>query len=122
MAERNLKTTLLELLQQRHLLTVGEILDTLDREGKSYNKTSVYRALDQLLAEGEVCRHYFTEAQAAYELRSHHHAHLVCEHCGQITVGECLYQQPQTVGTFKVNHHHLTLMGLCAKCQTELAK
>jgi Fe2+ or Zn2+ uptake regulation protein len=115
--QRNLKATLIELLQNKHLLNVAQILEELETQGRSYNKTSVYRALDQLLEENLICKHFFTEAQAAYELREHHHAHLICEKCGKIITAECLYHQPEKVGNFKVNHHHLTLIGICDDCQ-----
>jgi Fur family transcriptional regulator, ferric uptake regulator len=122
MSERNLKQTLVSLLQVNHLLSAGAMLEKLASQGKNYNKTSVYRALDQLELENMVCRHHFNEAEADYELREHHHAHLVCTHCGQVESGECTYVEPTSIGAFKVDHHHTTLFGTCEKCSAKIAK
>lgn len=118
MAERNLKSSIISLLQEHHLLSTREILTTLEEKGKTYNKTSVYRSLEQLFSEGVVCRHYFTEAEALYELKEHHHAHVVCQKCGRVAVAECEYKQPQAVSGFTIDHHHLTLVGVCDICAT----
>lgn len=119
MAEMSLKNTIIQLLEKQHLLSVSEVLQALKKEGKTYNKTSVYRALDQLLAEEVVCRHHFSESEASYELREHHHAHLVCESCGSVEAGPCQYTQPKRLKNFSVSHHHLTLFGTCMKCQKQ---
>ena len=119
MSKRNLKQKLSIILTENHLISVGDILEKLSQKGDAYNKTSVYRALDQLLEQGEICRHYFDQAEALYELRDHHHSHLVCRICGVVIMAECLFQQPEKAGDFKIEHHHLTLVGLCKDCQTK---
>lgn len=118
MSERNLKTTIVTLFAHHHLLSAAQILDILKGEGKQYNKTSVYRALDQLTADGTLCKLFFTENEALYELQEHHHAHLVCRSCGAVSEAECEYDAPSSIGDFTVDHHHVTLIGLCAKCQS----
>lgn len=114
---QSLREILVNLLKREHLLSVSQILDLLKKSKRSYNKTSVYRALDQLLEEDAVCRHYFSGSEASYELREHHHAHLVCTNCGKVETEECDYHQPESADGFQVNHHHTTLFGLCADCQ-----
>lgn len=116
MSTRNLRAQLVSLLQQHHLLSVGDILQKLEAQGKTYNKTSVYRSLEQLLEEGVVCRQFFNEAQALYELREDHHTHLVCSTCGKIETIECDYHESSAVGDFVVDHHHVTLVGSCGQC------
>jgi Fe2+ or Zn2+ uptake regulation protein len=117
MPKISLKDNLVNLLKEKHLLSVADFLNLLKKQGKSYNKTSVYRALEQLLEAEVVCMHHFSAAEATYELREHHHAHLVCTNCGKVAAGECSYEEPTTVGLFKVNHHHTTLFGSCVDCQ-----
>lgn len=117
MLKRNLKDTIISLLQTNHLLSANAILSQLEASGKSFNKTSVYRVLEQLLAEQQICKHHFTENEAQYELRSHHHAHLVCSECGAVKESTCRYKQPSRVGKFSIDHHHLTLIGTCGRCQ-----
>jgi Fe2+ or Zn2+ uptake regulation protein len=120
MSERNLKEVLVNLLHKHHLVSVGEILKMLETEGKSYNKTSVYRALDQMVADGTVCRQYFNENQAYYELSEDDHMHLVCSSCGKVEEAECEYKQPSSIDGFTVDHHHLTLVGVCQACKNQL--
>jgi len=117
MNKTNLKELIKQLLEREHLLSASDLLSLLDKNGKLYNKTSVYRALDQLLDEEIICRHHFSNSEASYELRDHHHAHLVCTKCGKIQTGKCEYNEPETIDSFLVNHHHTTLFGLCEDCQ-----
>lgn len=113
----NLQQRIIQMLEEKHLLTVSDFLTILEKSGTSYNKTSVYRALEQLINKDVVCRHHFSQAEASYELREHHHAHLVCTSCGSVQAGECEYDEPQKVGSFLVQHHHNTLFGVCGACQ-----
>ncbi|MDQ3008324.1 MAG: transcriptional repressor [bacterium] len=118
MPERNLKELLLELLKQHHLITVSDMLQLLKKQGHGFNKTSVYRALEQLLTDNTVCRHYFADAQAQYELQDDH-THLVCESCGKVELAECTFTQPAKVKNFTVDHHHVTLVGHCGACSSK---
>lgn len=97
-------------------MTGPEILDALESRGQAVNKTSVYRAIDKMLEDGELCRHSFGGNTVHYELRDHHHDHAVCESCGTVQVISCVDEEPVIPG-FKVGHHHATYFGLCAVCQ-----
>jgi len=116
MSDRNLKETLVDLCKEHHLLSAKVMIALLAEQKRSFNKTSVYRALDQLLADGTLCKHFFENNEALYELRAHHHAHMVCESCGSITQSHCEYHQPSEIDAFVVSHHHLTFFGSCGKC------
>ena len=104
-------------MHDNHLLSVADILEKLEQSGETYNKTSVYRSIDQLLEKGLVCQHYFTDDQAMYELREDHHTHLICKKCKKIQITECNYHHTKAPKGFKVDHHHVTLVGLCKNCQ-----
>lgn len=115
-----LGTTLLTILQSHHLLNVAQLLSLLAQQtGKHFNKTSVYRALEKLEEEGFVCQHVFSSGETKYELRHHHHDHLVCTQCGQVTVADALFTIPTTLNGFQTDHYHLTIFGLCETCQKE---
>lgn len=122
MSERNLKPVILEILHSHHLLSTKEVLDQLEVQGKKYNKTSAYRALEQLVNLNQICRHYIHNGEALYELREDHHAHLVCNTCGRVDIVACEYEQPSSIAGFRVEHHHLTLMGVCKKCQESIVR
>lgn len=114
--EPKLAQRIVRLLATKHLLSAGEILNTLNAGEKQWNKTSVYRALDRLVENGDVCQHYFHDSQAVYELSSHHHAHVFCKNCGIVVIAECDYAEEPKVKNFQIDHHHLTLIGICQKC------
>lgn len=123
MKARNLKQQLTHILKKHHLVSVGELRTYLSKDGFDFNKTSIYRALDKLLEDGVICRHFFGGNEAVYELRkgSAAHAHVSCEKCGRV---ECLELQsvPQVkdkhkLSGFKVTHYHVTLKGICSTCR-----
>lgn len=102
---------ILSALSKGHLLSAGELQEKL-----GVNKTSVYRALEKLLSDEKVCKHLLGDEQVVYELRDHHHDHLVCERCGDITTVSCQTNAPASVSDFSVSHHHTTFFGICKKC------
>ncbi len=114
-----LSDSIQDLLKKKHLLSANEIQEYFEKNGRSYNKTSVYRALDQLSADNTICRYDFNDHEAQYELRTDHHDHVVCEKCGKIEVADCQFVQPSMVKNFTLTHHHLTLFGICDECRTK---
>ncbi len=106
-----------QLLVEKHTLSGPELLQALEDRGQSVNKTSVYRAIEKMLADGLLCRHSFGGNIPYYELRDHHHDHAVCEHCGTVQVVECSTPHSPEIPGFAVGHHHATFFGMCAKCQ-----
>lgn len=135
MSSHNLDTLLLQLLKREHFLTASQMVAALSAGGQPFNKTSVYRSLDRLLANGQVCEHYFHVSQGlVYELRGNHHDHVACENCGEVWTSECQDngslegyaakpgQSAQKATSplppgFAQTHHHLTIFGLCERCQ-----
>lgn len=118
MSRQTVGKTITQLLSDQHLMTAPQLLNQLHTQGHSVNKTSVYRAIDKLLASGQLCKHNLHDNEIAYELRGHHHDHLVCENCGKVVAVECQYQAPAMKEGFTITHHHVTLYGLCSACQT----
>lgn len=109
---------IIHLLAKHHFLTVPDMVERLHAQGTSVNKTSVYRALEKLLIQGTVCKQNIRANDLVYELRSHHHDHVVCSNCGKIETVECQITPPIVPG-FSIHHHHLTFFGLCQACQAE---
>jgi len=114
----SLSRSILDLLKEQHLLSANQIQQHFEKKGHLYNKTSVYRALNQLLTEEVICRYDFNDKEAQYELRKEHHDHIVCEVCGKIEAADCQYTQPKSMNNFQMSHHHLTLFGVCDTCRT----
>ncbi len=111
-----LRDAILSLLGQHHLLTAPELLRKLHKVGRKVNKTSMYRALQILQTQGQVCRQNFEQNEVMYERASSHHDHAVCLECGQITSVECQLSITQGMEGFTSNHHHVTFFGKCSKC------
>ena len=112
---------ILELLREKHLMTAPQIVESFADQGTHYNKTSVYRALEKLLAQNEICKLNLGKNDIQFELRSHHHDHLVCTSCGNITSVERNSDTDKQIGNFKVDHHHATYFGECEHCQLKNA-
>lgn len=107
---------ILSLLEKNHLLSASQMIEEFEKTGESYNKTSVYRALEKLLEQGKICRENFSESEAVYELRSDHHDHAVCTNCETVQAVPCVQHSKRKVAGFQVDHHHTTLYGLCDNC------
>lgn len=111
-----LRQDIFDLLHHEHVLTAHEILAKLEKKHPTLNKTTVYRALDFLIDEGKLCRHSFQANELSYELKEHHHDHLLCTNCGAVQIADCLIEVPREMNGFQVDHHHLTVFGLCKDC------
>ncbi len=119
MARRMTKVSeqVLRLLKQHHLLSASQILTHLVPVFPTVNKTTVYRSLEFMAQTGLICQHQFGLKEAVFELRTHHHDHLVCTQCGRLQTVECLTSAPKEIDGFQIDHHHLTAYGLCPACQ-----
>src|SRR6266540_1263726 len=107
-----IREEILKQLQQHHMLSVSEILNSLEKEFPSINKTTVYRSLNYFVQTGLICQHQFGLKEAMFELRTHHHDHLVCMRCGRLQTTDCLTQIPSKIEGYQVEHHHLTVYGI----------
>ena len=73
-----------------HRLTVAEILEGLNEEGISINRSTIYRNLDKLVESGDILAFKGTDNESAFYQYSgeykecHEHLHLQCNSCGKI--------------------------------------
>lgn len=107
---------ILQILQEKHVLSATAILGELENQETEVNKTSVYRALEKLVESGQVCKQIFSNDELVYELRDHHHDHLVCLRCNSIESVKCETKTATKIKGFLVEHHHTTFFGTCKKC------
>ena len=107
---------IVELLNKNHLLSVAKMQEIFESSGENYNKTSIYRSLEKLIENGEICKQNFSEQEAVYELRNNHHDHAVCTNCEKIVAVECESHLKKNVSGFNIDHHHTTLYDLCDNC------
>lgn len=111
-----------DILQKNHLLSVPQMMEIFEKKGEKYNKTSIYRALEKLHKNGEVCKQTFVDNEALYELREDHHDHALCTKCEKIVPIECSHEEEKQIPGFVVNHHHTTIYGLCNNCANSSKK
>lgn len=110
-----LKKEIVQLLTKNHFLTVPQLVEKLHHHGLTVNKTSVYRTIEAFLSEGLVCQQNF-QNEFVYELQADHHDHLYCTNCGKVEPTTCKFELNTQPKGFQVDHHHLTLYGLCKNC------
>jgi Fe2+ or Zn2+ uptake regulation protein len=114
-------------LQQLNHATAPEVMDWVNTGiqrstsgGKKLSLTSVYRALNQLVAQGEIKPLNFNDGQVRYELNSHHHHHhLVCTQCDSVQVLDQCPVEPmlaQVENRFRISYHNFEIFGLCQEC------
>lgn len=104
------------ILESVHMMSASEIISALQSTGESFNKTSVYRALEKLQESGEVCKESFGDSESLYELRREHHDHAVCNSCEKIISIACRGHSYKEIPGFKADHHHTTVYGVCEDC------
>lgn len=115
-----LRTEILNLLRQHHLLSAAQISTQLSQQ-RRVNKTSVYRALEILLEQGSISRQsLLPDGETQYELSEQHHDHFVCTRCGRVTEIRCSIPAPSVPADYLVETHRLTLYGQCRNCRGEL--
>ena len=115
-----LGNTITELLEKHHVLSATAIGEKLSELGHTFNKTSIYRALEKLQSKHAVCQHNFTNNTIVYELADAHHDHLVCTRCGSVAATDCQISDVKLIDSFTVDHHHATWFGTCQNCQKQI--
>lgn len=115
----------------RHF-THEELMASLRRRGARVSQATVYRALP-LLEEAGIIRRasVYTLGGSGAPVFEHvhgreHHDHLVCSACGRVVEFhypgiEALQELVAREHGFRLQRHHLELVGLCAACQPETA-
>lgn len=90
-------------------------------------ETTVYRTLDFLAQNGLAWPIRLDKGHLVYELAGARHHHLICRQCGGETeVDHALlknaYARLEAASGYRLFDDHLTLYGLCPKCQTANAR
>lgn len=112
-----LKDKIIRLLAKEHLLSAPEIVEHFAQKKDTYNKTSIYRALDRMQAQDIVTRQAFGNNDIYYELREHHHDHAVCTGCGTLKPVNCRHTEQVRIADFHTAYHQVTYFGVCGSCR-----
>ncbi len=105
-------------------VTPNEILRCVSTKMPAVNRTTVYRNLD-FLCEMRMVVAAQIGGRMVYEIAGDEpHHHLVCRHCDRIElIGpkavKTFFSRIRREQRFSVDMDHLTLFGLCRKCQRD---
>lgn len=100
-------------------LSVTEILNLGRRYLRSLSPATVYRAVREMVQEGELAVVELPGCPPHYELAGkHHHHHFVCRQCGRVLELEgCLRGWDRLAPRgCRVEEHELILYGSCPDC------
>ncbi|AGB41569.1 Fe2+/Zn2+ uptake regulation protein [Halobacteroides halobius DSM 5150] len=102
-------------------ISAQEIFSQLDDSNSKVRLSTVYRNLNQFVAEGIVRKLNFADQKNKFELVDDHHHHLVCLECDEVRPLECPLEQfdnqLSTKTGYKIIEHRIKFYGLCPKCQ-----
>ncbi len=118
------RAALLDILEQRSSpMSAEDLLAQMHKRRLFPNKTTIYRELAFLVAQGLILEVDLGERKKRYEsIQAGHHHHLICINCHSITeidLGEHLTTQEEKIrkqNDFWVQRHALEFFGLCAAC------
>ncbi len=124
MTRRNTRQreTIIEVLEQSEgPLSIPQILEQAHHELPRLGLATVYRTMNLLRDEAKVLEVALPGEEVRYEIakREHHH-HFRCQNCNKVfELDFCPLHLP--AGTllpngYRVLDHHLTLYGLCERC------
>jgi Fur family transcriptional regulator, peroxide stress response regulator len=119
------RLAVLALLQDRHDHPSAEkIYREVRRQLPAISFNTVYKTLEVLYVKGLVLKVNPLHEVARYDGETEQHIHLVCRRCHDINdlhrrpEAEPVFA-PEELQGFRVEHHSLTLWGLCFECQPQ---
>ncbi len=111
-----IRQAVVDCLKAQHLMSAKDVVLSLEKGENFANKTTIYRALEFLVAEGIILKVQFLDMDAQYEVVTEEHDHLVCSNCGLIEKTRPMSPAVKHVGPFEVKDRQTIYYGLCKKC------
>ncbi len=121
MRNTEVRQAIIEILESAQKPLVAKyLLALLERKGLSPNKTTVYRQLEKMEADGVIHKVFISDREASYEKMKDHHHHLVCGGCGKIEdvdlYDEKFIKKLLSQKGFATIDHRLEIFGFCLSC------
>jgi Fur family transcriptional regulator, peroxide stress response regulator len=106
----------------RHDWSIEELRAELIAGGGRADFSTVFRAVEALVAESKLRRVELGTPEARFEAATHHHEHVRCDGCGAVSaVDSCAVESaiPQIERStgFALTGHNLVFHGLCPACR-----
>jgi Fe2+ or Zn2+ uptake regulation protein len=117
------RMAILHVLRHAHgHLSPAQVYELSRQEMPRLTEPTVYRTLEFLARNGFALAAHMGNGKMVYELAERHHHHLICRNCGgaveiQHEALDQLYGQLEASTGYRMNSSHVTLFGLCPKCQ-----
>lgn len=108
-----------------HHINADEVFARIQGHSHSVNIATVYRTLDLLVEQGLASCIDLGEGRVIYATNQHGpHIHLVCRQCGQVIDADqemlsSIDRQLQAEYHFLPDLQHISMVGLCAGCQSK---
>jgi Fe2+ or Zn2+ uptake regulation protein len=105
----------------RHDWSIEEIGAELSTHGLTADFSSLYRAVEALVADGSLRRVELGTSGSRFERAADHHEHVRCERCGAVAgVSGCVVERAvpavERLTGFAVISHEILFRGLCPTC------
>lgn len=127
-AKYQIANHLAEMADRNAGFTVEELWHDLQQNNPHIGRATVFRAVELLFNQGLLNRIDFADGTHTYcACGKDHHHHLTCIRCHRVVdIDVCIPREQldkiSQQNHFQIEGHSLTLFGLCAECQEELAK
>lgn len=122
------KRELLKFLQERGMrhFSVDDVVFEMQDRGEKVGRSTVYRYLEQLAAQGSVRKYQSTQGVTQYQhvedaARCGGHSHMMCSRCGDLLHVDCklmdtLSNHLMAEHGFMLDPRETILVGLCERC------
>jgi Fe2+ or Zn2+ uptake regulation protein len=106
----------------RHDWSIDELRSGLAREGVEVDFSTVFRAVEGMVAAGELNRVQLGTSDARFEAAGDHHEHVRCDRCGAVAaVATCAVEgaipEVERATGFRLRGHDLVFHGICPSCR-----
>lgn len=107
---------------ERHDWSIEQLRDGLAGSGVEVDFSTVFRAVEGMVAAGELRRVQLGTSEARFEAAGEHHEHVRCDECGAVAaVSACAVEDAipgveRSTG-FALRGHDLVFHGVCPACR-----
>jgi Fe2+ or Zn2+ uptake regulation protein len=118
----NRKLVLEEIRSRDDHPAAADIFAAVRRRRPKISLGSVYKTLQFLTDSGYVSEFHFSDELARYDRNTKRHDHALCRKCGrladvEVEIPEAAVEQAAGPLGFRVDRHHVELIGTCNLCQ-----
>lgn len=108
---------------EHHAWTLEALHSGLAGSGVAADFSSVFRAVEKLVADGALIKVPLDGGRARFELAASHHDHLHCTACDELVPLPCVLDGGRSAALeaetgVAISEHHIVFSGLCADCRS----